>query len=121
MAVASDGDGGEDEDEEPATRGAKTMRSSGIKTHMCSWRRCRKSFTRKSDLIRHARIHTNERYVSGSASSRGSVFGSLTSLAVRFHLSPMPSRPFVCKHIGCGKSFIQRSALTVHTRVQSVP
>jgi uncharacterized Zn-finger protein len=97
MAVAGDGGSGEEEDEEPA----------------CNWRRCRKSFTRKSDLIRHARIHTNERYVS--------VFGSLTSLAVLFHLSPLPSRPFACEHIGCGKSFIQRSALTVHTRVQSVP
>lgn len=27
-------------------------------------------------------------------------------------------RPFECLHRGCGKSFIQRSALTVHIRVQ---
>ena len=28
-------------------------------------------------------------------------------------------RPHVCDHPGCGKQFIQRSALTVHTRVHT--
>jgi uncharacterized Zn-finger protein len=28
-------------------------------------------------------------------------------------------RPFVCVYRGCGKAFIQRSALTVHTRVHT--
>lgn len=28
-------------------------------------------------------------------------------------------RPHVCDHPGCGKQFIQRSALTVHSRVHT--
>ena len=28
-------------------------------------------------------------------------------------------RPHVCDHMGCGKQFIQRSALTVHQRVHT--
>ncbi|KAJ2316218.1 hypothetical protein GGI00_007052, partial [Coemansia sp. RSA 2681] len=31
------------------------------RTHRCSWAECAKSFTRKSDLKRHFRIHTNEK------------------------------------------------------------
>ncbi|KAJ9102442.1 hypothetical protein QFC21_002842 [Naganishia friedmannii] len=48
---------------------------------------CDKRFTRKSDCVRHERIHVND-------------------------------RPFTCTMDGCNKSFIQRSALTVHIRTQ---
>ncbi|KAL8293264.1 hypothetical protein RQP46_000958 [Phenoliferia psychrophenolica] len=48
---------------------------------------CTKRFGRKSDLIRHLRIHSDE-------------------------------RPFACDWPGCSRGFCQRSALTVHYRVQ---
>ena len=40
----------------------------------------------------------------------------LTSLAERIHSGV---RPHVCDYPGCGKQFIQRSALTVHSRVHT--
>lgn len=50
--------------------------------HPCPHVNCDKAFTRKSDFLRHYRIHTGE-------------------------------RPFVCSHVGCGKSFIQVSFLSL--------
>ena len=75
---------------------------------------CQKTFARRSDLVRHG------------------TFPLLVLLTVFFlqneyilvygALSPcrhplIPSRPYKCDE--CGKEFIQRSALTVHTRVHT--
>jgi hypothetical protein len=40
------------------SRGGKNK---GPKNFLCTFGRCRKAFARKSDLVRHQRIHTNER------------------------------------------------------------
>jgi len=36
-------------------------KNKGPKNFVCTFGRCRKAFARKSDLVRHQRIHTNER------------------------------------------------------------
>ena len=71
--------------------------------------RCTKRFRRKSDCSRHERIHTNHRSVTGSSKTFKS------PAYCRF-----PNRPFVCPLPACGKRFIQKSALTVHMRIQCV-
>ncbi|KAK4685921.1 hypothetical protein P7C73_g4219, partial [Tremellales sp. Uapishka_1] len=80
-----------------------------LRPFVCTFQRCDKAFARKSDLARHFRIHTNDRYDLALFSC---LVGSLTT-------SSLPPRPFLCTETGCEKSFIQRSALTVHRRVHT--
>lgn len=64
-----------------AREAAAMFRGDESHAHPCPHVNCDKAFTRKSDFLRHYRIHTGE-------------------------------RPFVCSHVGCGKSFIQVSSPT---------
>lgn len=67
---------------------------------------CGKGFARRSDLARHGKIGPRP----------SSVMMISNHFLERIHSG---IRPHACDWPGCGKQFIQRSALTVHSRVHT--
>jgi len=78
-----------------------------VKQFQCST--CPKRFARRSDLARHGECSDSNLHLL-------SVNSALTVMLERIHSG---IRPHVCDFEGCGKQFIQRSALTVHKRVHT--
>ncbi|KAJ2298000.1 hypothetical protein H4S02_010466 [Coemansia sp. RSA 2611] len=88
------------------------------RSHHCSWPECHKSFTRKSDLKRHYRIHTNEKPYGCTYAGCGKRFVQKSALTVHLR-THSGEKPHCCKEPGCGKRFSDSSSLARHRHTHS--
>lgn len=82
--------------------GSPRLKAEPLKSFTCTT--CAKAFARRSDLARHGNL------------IRAPYGIWLTLHTERIHSG---DRPHKCDYPNCGKEFIQRSALTVHSRVHT--
>ncbi len=90
----------------------------GEKPYSCSYDDCGKSFAQKGDLPRHLRTHTGVKPYSCSYDDCGKSFTRKGDLTPHLR-THTGEKPYSCSYGECGKSFAVNSNLTVHLRTHT--
>ncbi|KAK8394013.1 hypothetical protein O3P69_006305 [Scylla paramamosain] len=85
-----------------------------VKWHICTFKGCTKEFKKPSDLVRHMRVHTNDKPFKCNKCFRNFAVKSTLVAHTKVHQAV---KEHTCKH--CNKKFTTSTSLRVHSRLHT--